>query len=122
MTPILITLPSKVVEIECAVAAAIVVRPRFFFWVFFAAMLIPIARMIWPTRSLSKLIFDHGALFAHNLAEGLNGDGEPNVTAGNGWWIALAGYDAIAAIVASRRHSLRIKALSSGPPSSSVKA
>ena len=30
-TPILITLPSKVVEIECAVAAAIVVRPRFFF-------------------------------------------------------------------------------------------
>jgi hypothetical protein len=36
------------------------------------------------TRSLSKLIFDHGALFAHDLSEGLNGDGEPNFTAADG--------------------------------------
>jgi hypothetical protein len=40
--------------------------------------------MIWPTRSLSKLIFDHGALFAHTLPEELNGIGEPNVTAADG--------------------------------------
>ena len=45
MTPILITLPIKVVEIELTVAAAVVVRPRFFE---FSSLpfCFPIARMI----------------------------------------------------------------------------
>jgi hypothetical protein len=30
------------------------------------------------------LIFDHGAFLARKLAEGLNDDGEPNVTAADG--------------------------------------
>jgi hypothetical protein len=49
----LITLPNSVAAIELGTAAAAaVVRPLFFFEFFFAAILI-------PTRSLSKLIFDH---------------------------------------------------------------
>ncbi len=57
----LITLPNSVAAIELGTAAAAaVVRPLFFFEFFFAAILI-------PTRSLSKLIFDHGASFAREL-------------------------------------------------------
>jgi hypothetical protein len=42
------------------------------------------AKTIWSTRSLSKLIFDHGASFARNLPESLNGNGELTVTAVDG--------------------------------------
>ena len=85
MTPILITLPSKVVEIECAVAAAVVVRPRFFFLSFLRCHADPDCQNdLTDALPVEVDLRSWRIMRTTACQKDLNGDGEQNVTAADG--------------------------------------